>query len=125
MVETVGMVLDRIEQKANPVLHLKPDANSLEFLQACYRNPAINLQIRIRCAVACLQYEHPRLAVVAQISEQSFAEVLERRLKKLRDMEQNPPMIEAPKPQPIDVKPQPVDVRPSMPRLSDRKYRRM
>jgi hypothetical protein len=47
MVETVGMVLDRIEQKANPVLHLKPDANSLEFLQACYRNPAINLQIRI------------------------------------------------------------------------------
>jgi len=38
-------------------------ANSLEFLEAVYRDPEINLQIRIRCAMACLQYEHPKLAV--------------------------------------------------------------
>jgi hypothetical protein len=93
-------------------------ANSLEFLQTVYRNPEVNLHIRIRCAMACLQYEHPRLAVTAMVSEQSFAEVLERRLKKLRDMEQNGKAIEAPKPQPD------IEIKPPMPRVADRRYRR-
>jgi hypothetical protein len=68
--------------------------------------------------MACLQYEHPRLAVTAMVSEQSFAEVLERRLKKLRDMEQNGKAIEAPKPPPD------IEIKPPMPRVADRRYRR-
>jgi hypothetical protein len=53
------------------------------------------------------------------VSEQSFAEVLERRLKKLRDMEQNGKAIVAPKPAPD------IEIRPPMPRVADRRYRRM
>ena len=119
MVETVGMVLDRIEQKASRALELPPNATSLDLLRAIYRNPNAELTTRIRCAMACLQYEHPRLAVTAMVSEQSFAEVLERRLKKLRDMEQNGKAIEAHKSVPD------IEIRPPMPRVSDRRYRRM
>jgi hypothetical protein len=55
--------------------------------------------------------------VVAQISEQSFAEVLDRRLKRLQAVE-NGKMIEAPRPEPVDIK-------PLLPRLNDRRFRRM
>lgn len=118
MVETVGMVLDRLEHKANKVVELSPNATSLDLLRAIYRNPHAELTMRIRCAMACLQYEHPRLAVTAMVSEQSFAEVLERRLRKLRDMEQNGKAIEAPKPAPD------IEIKPPMPRVADRRYRR-
>jgi hypothetical protein len=62
-------------------------ATSLEFLQRVYRDPEVNLHIRIRCAMACLQYEHPKLVVVAQVTEQGFAELLERRLQNLKRLE--------------------------------------
>jgi hypothetical protein len=99
-------------------VELPPNATSLDLLRAIYRNPNAELTTRIRCAMACLQYEHPRLQMIAQINEQSFAEVLERRLKKLRDMEQNGKAIEAPKPAPA------IEIKPPMPRVSDRRYRR-
>jgi hypothetical protein len=120
MVETVGMVLDRIERKASMALELPPNATSLDLLRAIYRNPHAELTTRIRCAMACLQYEHPKLAVVAQVTEQGFAELLDRRLKKLAAMEQNgskAAAIEAPKPE--------IEIRPPMPRIADRRYRRM
>jgi hypothetical protein len=67
-----------------------------------------------------LPHEHPKLAVVAQVTDAGFAELLDRRLKKLAAMEQNgskAAAIEAPKPE--------IEIRPPMPRIADRRYRRM
>jgi hypothetical protein len=76
-------------------LELPANATSLDLLRIIYRSPEVPLPVRIRCAMACLQYEHPRLAVVAQISESSFAEVLERRLRNLERISNgNAKMIE-------------------------------
>jgi hypothetical protein len=100
-------------------LQLRPDGTSLDLLRAIYRNPSLALPVRMRAAIAALQYEHPRLAVVAQISEQSFAEVLERRLQNLQRINNgNGGMIEA-KPVPQ------VEMKPPMPRVADRRYRRI
>jgi hypothetical protein len=87
---------------------------SIDLLRAVYRNPSIPLPVRIRCAVAALPHEVPRLAVTALVNEQSFAELLDKRLKKMAQMDQQPPsqgpQIEASKP---------------LPRIADRRYRRI
>jgi hypothetical protein len=116
MSETVGMVLDRIEQKISTALPLRPVANSLDFLRAVYRDPTINLQIRIRCAIACLPFELPKLAVTAVVNEQNFAELLDRRLKRIAEITNQ---------KTINGNPHEIEVKPPMPRLSDRRYRRM
>ena len=87
MTETVGAVLDRIEAQQVNTLQLKPDAMSLDLLRAVYRSPDIPLAVRIRAAVAALPHEVPRLAVTALVSDQSFAELLVRRLKHLSEIE--------------------------------------
>jgi hypothetical protein len=93
------------EARKEDQLNLGPNAMSIDLLRAVYRNPSIPLPIRIRCAVAALPHEVPRLAVTALVNEQSFAELLERRLKRMAQMDQQPPsqgpqtqMIEASKP---------------------------
>jgi hypothetical protein len=99
---------------------MPPDGTSLTLLQAIYRNPTIPLPVRIRAAGMALPHEHPKLAVVAQVTDQGFAELLDRRLKKLAAMEQNGSKavaIDGPKPE--------IEIRPPMPRVADRKYRRM
>jgi hypothetical protein len=48
-----------------------------------YRNSSIPLATRIRCAIAAFPFELPKLAVTAVISEQNFAEALERRLQNM------------------------------------------
>ena len=55
-------------------LGLSPDATSLDFHQAVYRNPSLPIPTRQRSAIAALQFEHPKLAVTAVISEGSFAD---------------------------------------------------
>ena len=125
MTETVGMVLDRIEAQ-QVRLEFPPNGQSIDLLRAVYRNPSIPLPVRIRCAVAALPHEVPRLAVTALVNEQSFAELLDRRLKKIEAMNGEakpqaigqPPTIEKPINQPIEAKPSP------LPRLNDRRYRR-
>jgi hypothetical protein len=88
--------------------------NALEFLRQCYRNPSLALPVRMRAAIAALPHEVPRLAVTALVNEQSFAELLEKRIKRMEAMNGQPPsqgpQIEAPKP---------------LPRLADRRFRRM
>jgi len=59
---------------------------ALEFLQAVYMNDELPLITRVRVAVACLPYEVPKLAVTAVVSEQDFATVLDRRLKRIEEM---------------------------------------
>src|SRR5262249_47211647 len=59
---------------------------NLSFLQGCYRNPSLNLTTRMRAAIAALPFESPKLAVTAVVSEQDFATVLDRRLKRIEEM---------------------------------------
>jgi hypothetical protein len=61
-------------------------ASALSFLQACYRNPSLNLTVRARIAIACLPFEVPRLAVTAQITENDIATILDRRIARLKQM---------------------------------------
>jgi hypothetical protein len=66
--------------------------------------------VRIRCAVAALPFEAPKLAVTAFVNEQDFATILDRRIKMWEARERTQPQtIEAPKP---------------LPRSNDRRFRR-
>jgi hypothetical protein len=94
-------------------IEIPPDGTSLDLLRAVYRNPTLHLQTRLRAAIAALPFEFPKLAVTAQVTEQGFAEILDKRLAKINNQKitnGNSPEIE---------------VKPPMPRLADRRYRRM
>jgi|SRR6516162_10073071 hypothetical protein len=129
MPETVGMVLDRLEKQVNGgQIDIPPNGTSLDLLQAVYRRTDLPLTTRMRAAIAALNYELPRLQVTAQISEQDFAAVLDRRIKRLQEMrlrdannaiEANK-LIEA---EPVEAEPE-IEMKPPMPRIADRRYRR-
>jgi hypothetical protein len=116
MTETVGTVLDRIEAQQAMFLQLRPDANSLDLLREVYRNPSIPLPTRLRAAIAALPHEVPRLAVTALVNEQSFAELLDRRLKKMEAINGN---------QQTQTQTQMIETKPSLPRIADRRFRRV
>jgi hypothetical protein len=65
---------------------------ALEFLQAVYCNDQLPLVTRMRAAIAALPFESPKLAVTAMVTEQDFATLLEKRLKKIEAMK----LFEAP-----------------------------
>ena len=97
-------------------MEIGPNGTSLQLLQTAYRNPSTPLAVRIRCAVAALPFEFPKLAVTAVMTDQSFAELLERRLKHLSEIENgNGKTIERAA----------VETTRPMPRLADRRYRRL
>ena len=56
-------------------IEIGPNGMSIDLLRAVYRNPSIPLPVRIRCAVAALPHEVPRLQVTAQVNEQSFCRI--------------------------------------------------
>ena len=99
-------------------IEIPPNGNSLDLLRAVYRRSDLPLTTRMRAAIAALQYEHPRLAVVAQINEQSFAEVLERRLRNMERINNGDGGIIEAKPTPM------IEAKQPMPRIADRRYRR-
>jgi hypothetical protein len=91
-----------------------------DFLRAVYLDEKLPLSVRMRAAIELMPYSYPKLAVVAQVTEQGFAELLDRRLKKLKAMEKNGSKaiaIDGPKPE--------IVAKPPLPRISDRRYRRM
>jgi len=96
-------------------------ADSLQWILyrrswAVYRSNQLPLTTRMRAAIAALPFESPKLAVTAMVSEQDFATVLDRRLKRIEEMRAK--VIEA-KPAQIEAKSNP------MPRIADKRYRRM
>jgi|SRR6516165_3556159 len=76
--------------------------NAHALLKAVYQNPEVPLSVRMRAAMACLPFETPKLAVTAQITEQDFATLLDRRLKRLEEIK----LVEANGAKAIDAKPQ-------------------
>jgi hypothetical protein len=122
MAETIGMVLDRIEaQQAKELEALPHDHTALQLGQALYRCRSLSWRDRWRVGRDLLPYETPKLAVTAQVSEQSFAELLERRIKKLDAMNGNP----QPQPQIDHTTEQTIEASKPLPRLNDRRYRRI
>ena len=81
-----------------------------------YCNNDLPLPVRMRAAIAALPHEVPRLIATAVMNEGSFADLLERRLKRIEQIDQK--LIEA-KPTPR------VEVKPALPRLPDKRYRRI
>jgi|ERR1700730_2495944 len=94
-------------------IELSRDAISLDLLKAVYRNSDIPLPVRMRAAIAALPHEAPRLQVTAQVSESDFATLLDQRIKRYQEMK----LIEAKAPA--------VEVKAPLPRIPDRRYRRI
>jgi hypothetical protein len=108
--------------KMNGELAFPPNGMSIDLLRAVYRSNSIPLPVRMRAAIAALPHETPRLQVSALVSEQGFAELLDKRLKRIAQMEA---MNGKPQTQVIEAKPQPeVEVKAPLPRSNDRRYRR-
>jgi hypothetical protein len=94
MAERIHTVLDRIEtrQGPNPArlqeenVEIGPNDLSIDLLRAVYRNNQLPLTTRMRAAMSCLKHEVPALIATAVVNEQSFAELLDRRLKRISEM---------------------------------------
>jgi hypothetical protein len=83
------MFTDLFEGKiADEEIELPPNGNSLDFLQLVYRNSALPLHTRMRAAMAALKHEVPALLASAIVSENSFAELLDRRLARIEQVKQ-------------------------------------
>src|SRR5262249_406367 len=95
-----------------------PKLDALRYLQIIYRDPRLSTAVRMRAAGLSLPFESPKLAVTAVVSEQDFATVLDRRLKRIEEIKAN--AIEA-TPITDDEK---VDAR-LPPVLPDRRFRRI
>jgi len=80
------------------------------------------------CDIA-LNYETPRLAVQALITEQDIATVLDRRIAHYKELQRangSSKLIEANKlieAEPVEAEPE-IEVKPPMPRIAGRRYRR-
>jgi hypothetical protein len=108
------MFSDLFEDNKPSEIEIPPNGNSLDLLRAVYKRSDLPLTTRMRAAIAALNYELPRLQVTAQVSDQSFAEVLDRRLKHLEELKRanGTKVIEA---QPEPIEPQPIEVKPPTP----------
>ena len=71
--------------------------------------------------MAAISYESPRLQVTAVVSENSLAEVLEQRLRKIEGMRNGNKLIEPP---PKQIESPFVEVKPPKPHINDRRLRR-
>ena len=94
--------------------------DALRYLQMIYRDSSLSTAVRMRAAISALNYEVPRLAVTAQITEQDFATLLDRRLKRIEEMK----LLEADGAKVIEAQPQPVETKPVLARTNDRRFRR-
>ena len=68
----MNYLVDRVEAErlkfGTQVQRLEPaPENALAYLQAQYRDPTVDPVIRRRCAMACLPFESPKFAVVANV----------------------------------------------------------
>ena len=89
--------------------------NAHALLKAIYQCSEIPLPVRMRAAIAAIPFESPKLIATAVMNEGSFADLLDRRLKRIDELKTNPQVIEA---SPV------VETTRPLPRIPDRRYRR-
>ena len=117
-----SLIEDEVRKREG--VELPPDGMSLDLLRAVYRNSSIPLSTRIRCAIAALPFETPKLAVTAQVSEQDFATVLERRLNHLKQIEEMAVIETQPDRLDAQLPPRTAD-KPPLPRITERGFKRI
>jgi hypothetical protein len=83
-----------LEPKVDEAIELAPNATSLTLLQAIYRSSALPLMTRMRAAIASIQFEHPKLAVTANIQAGDFADQLEKATERSRKVIEAKSIIE-------------------------------
>jgi len=126
MTETIGAVLERLE--ANGTLHsrgtddpeaieIPPDGLSIDLLRAVYRSNKLPLPTRMRAAMACLKHEVPSLGITAVVTDQGLAELLDKRLERMKQIEQAAVIEAKPTPQ--------IEAKPVLSRTNDRRFRRV
>src|SRR5215831_6947730 len=69
--------------KLNENVEIGSNAISLDLLRAVYRSNHLPLHTRMRAAISALPHEVPKLIATAVMNEGSFADLLERRLKRI------------------------------------------
>ena len=106
----------------NGEVEVPPNATALDLLQIVYRSASLPLPVRMRAAMAAIPYESPRLQVTAVVTENSLAELLEQRLRRIAQMKNGSgtKLIEPPPKQIAS----PIEVKPPKPHINDRRYRR-
>ena len=62
-------VMNEPRRMTETPVDLGPNGLSIDLLRAIYRNPAFDLSVRMRAAQIAINFECPKLAVVAQITE--------------------------------------------------------
>jgi hypothetical protein len=85
MTDNILQVLDRIEaQRAQRDAAEVEPRSALDYLQDVYKGRRIADPWRFRAAVAALQFESPRLGVIAttSINERDFAALLDRAIER-------------------------------------------
>jgi polysaccharide pyruvyl transferase WcaK-like protein len=89
---------------------------SIDLLRAVYRSPAQPLGVRLRAAIAAMPHEVPKLAVNYEASTEDFAALLDKRIEHQRAIEEG---------KIIEHTPQAVEAKPFIPRVADRRWRRL
>jgi hypothetical protein len=69
------------------------DVTPLEFLQAVYCNEGVPLPVRMKAAIECLPFVHPKLAVSASLDGRDFAA----RMEAMQLASGRNPVIDAPR----------------------------
>jgi len=133
MEELIDLQTVQVQEKEDEIV-LPADGTSLTLLQKIYRSPAVALSTRMRAAIASIQFEHPKLAVTANIQAGDFADQLDRAVERSRRV-----MIEAKPVKAIEedklttdkadvcsntTKPVPLNGDGHKPSVLDRRYRR-
>src|SRR6516165_9233354 len=73
-----------------------------------HRNPSLPLHTRIRAAMSCLKHEHPTLGIQMLVdNQQDFAQLLDTRIARLKQMEAAKLIEAKPQPQRVEHKPPP------------------
>jgi len=92
------------------------EMDPLKFLKAVMMNADLPLSVRMRAAIEVMPFMHPKLAVTAQVTDHGLAELLDRRLRRMEQMKNG---------KIIDAVPKQVEAKPPLPRLPDRRFRRV
>src|SRR6516164_4072168 len=75
---------DRKHQPEN--IEIGPNDISIDLLRAVYRANHLPLHTRMRAAMAALKHEVPALMATAIVNENSFAELLDRRIARMQEI---------------------------------------